>query len=146
MDLLEYLALIETYKPQICEFISECIDKGLYIEYKREIRNERINYSITIENYDRKYDVKDSIIYKFTNKLYELGFKDYEGDDYLELNYKYEKLSIVNEILKKKEGIDVRKLDMEHNRVKNFCKIFKDLLSSKDYFKDEEYVERVKLY
>ena len=146
MEMIEYLALMEEYKPQISEFISECIDKGVYIEYKREIRNERINYSITIENYDREYDVKDSIIYKFINKLQELGFKDYEGDDYLEMNYKYERLSIIDEILKKKEGVDVRKLNKEHDDVIKFCKIFKDLLSSKNYFKDEEYVESIKLY
>lgn len=148
MELFEYLALIEEYKPQISEFIKNCISSDVVIEYKREIIDDKINYYIILQGYTLNDEDKDNAIYKFIEKLQELGFKIYGEDvDYLELRYNYEKLSIIDEILKKEEGIDIRKLNKEHDDITKFCKVFRDFLTKNNYgFKEEEHLDRIKLY
>lgn len=148
MELIEYLMLIEEYKPQISEFIKNCIRNDVVIEYKREIINNKITYFITIENYDVVNDDKNSIIHNFIDKLKKLGFKACDFDtNYLKLNYTYEQLSVIDEILKKEKGVDVRKLNMEHDDIMKFCRIFIDFLTKNDYgFKEEEHLNIIRLY
>lgn len=148
MELIEYLSLVETYKPQISEFIKNCISSDVVIEYKREIIDDKINYYIILQGYTLNDEDKDNAIYKFIEKLQKLGFKIYGEDvDYLELRYSYEKLSIIDEIIKKEEGVDVRKLRMEHDRIVKFCVVFRDILSKSNYvFKEEKCLDSIRIF